>query len=330
MLEPLVSVCIPVKNGEKSIVRAIDSILVQTYKNLEIVISDNYSSDKTRDILRNLETSDSRVRVFYQEDDIGAFANYDFLRKNARGKYLMLAAHDDTRDKDFIETLVKTMEIDDEIALCMPKTETFLNDKLVWLCCPRSVGTSTFLPLRYFNVVFKFPAVAMYGLFRKGLLDKTRGWNSIHGGDILVIHELSLLGRFAYNESAIFRYHEAPSWKTLEEEKQMILPKVSRASSKRFYFLEILSNQLKGIFQSTLDKPNKALVLPIPLMYLFWNSIVKIALMIIKKSVPVKFKVPISKRFYFKFLHLDSIEITDLKEFGKRNINAVMRFRVYE
>jgi len=63
--EPLVSICIPVYNGEKTIRKTIDSIITQTYKNLEIIIVDNCSTDSTVKIVQ--EFKDSRIRLIQNE-----------------------------------------------------------------------------------------------------------------------------------------------------------------------------------------------------------------------------------------------------------------------
>ena len=63
--EPLVSICIPVFNGEKTIAKTIDSLINQTYKNIEIIVIDNCSSDATVKIVQ--EFNDARIKIIRSE-----------------------------------------------------------------------------------------------------------------------------------------------------------------------------------------------------------------------------------------------------------------------
>lgn len=114
---PLVTVGIPVYNDEKYVTAAIDDILAQTYRNLEIVISDNCSTDSSEEICRGYVGKDARVRYVRQERNIGPHANFRYLMDNARGEYFMWAASDDRWDPEFIERLVRALESEPEAAV---------------------------------------------------------------------------------------------------------------------------------------------------------------------------------------------------------------------
>jgi glycosyltransferase involved in cell wall biosynthesis len=109
-MSALVSIGIPVYNGEKTIRAAIESILKQSYKNLEIIISDNSSTDDTEKICREYQAVDSRILFFQQPKNLGLYANNAFVYSKAKGKYFSWAASDDYRSEDFIETNVEFLE----------------------------------------------------------------------------------------------------------------------------------------------------------------------------------------------------------------------------
>jgi glycosyltransferase involved in cell wall biosynthesis len=113
---PLVTVGIPVYNDEKYVTAAIDDILAQTYRNLEIVISDNCSTDGSQAICRGYVGKDARVRYVRQERNIGPHANFRYLMDHARGEYFMWAASDDRWDPEFIERLTGSLESEPEAA----------------------------------------------------------------------------------------------------------------------------------------------------------------------------------------------------------------------
>jgi glycosyltransferase involved in cell wall biosynthesis len=110
MDRPLCSVCIPVFNGRKTIANCLDSVLAQTCTDLEICVSDNASTDGTAEILRDYAARHARLRVQAQPSNIGSAANFDAVRKMARGKYFMWLGADDRICPSYIEKLVGELE----------------------------------------------------------------------------------------------------------------------------------------------------------------------------------------------------------------------------
>ena len=64
MIDPLISIGIPCFNGEKTIEKTISNLLEQSYRKIEIIISDDNSQDNTKNILKKF--NDERIRIFYQ------------------------------------------------------------------------------------------------------------------------------------------------------------------------------------------------------------------------------------------------------------------------
>ena len=100
---PLVSIGIPVYNSESTLRNALESLLNQTYTNIQLVISDNFSTDSTTSICREYEAKDERVIFHRQKSNIGMTENFDFVLKNSTGDFFMWAAGDDLRSQDFVE-----------------------------------------------------------------------------------------------------------------------------------------------------------------------------------------------------------------------------------
>jgi len=100
---PMVSIGFPVFNGEQTVRAALDSILSQTFKDFELLISDNASTDTTGLICLEYTKADSRIRYIRQPTNIGVLENFKFVLKEAVGTYFMWAACDDTRSMDFLE-----------------------------------------------------------------------------------------------------------------------------------------------------------------------------------------------------------------------------------
>lgn len=107
---PNISIGVPVYNGERFLHQRLDSILKQSFKNFELIISDNASTDSTQKICKEFLHKDSRIRYFRQEKNIGIVNNFNFLLENAKCPYFVWAAVDDKWDDTFIEKNVKILD----------------------------------------------------------------------------------------------------------------------------------------------------------------------------------------------------------------------------
>lgn len=99
-----ISVIVPIYNTEKYLARCIESILCQTYTNLEIILVDDGSTDKSGDICDFYARKDNRVKVVHKENG-GAAAARNFALNMVTGQYIGFVDSDDTVEKDFFELL---------------------------------------------------------------------------------------------------------------------------------------------------------------------------------------------------------------------------------
>ncbi|NLC87187.1 MAG: glycosyltransferase family 2 protein [Clostridiaceae bacterium] len=97
-------------NGEKYLIEQIESILNQTYSNFRLLISDDCSNDNTRKILKEYETKDKRIKVFYQEKNLGYVKNFEFLLTKVENDIYMLSDQDDVWIKEKIEKTYKKLK----------------------------------------------------------------------------------------------------------------------------------------------------------------------------------------------------------------------------
>jgi glycosyltransferase involved in cell wall biosynthesis len=105
---PLVSVCIPVYNGVNFILDCIESILSQSYTNIELLIVDNCSTDSTPEIIKKVK--DDRIRYVKNEVNIGGINNFSKCVQEARGEYFVLLPHDDMLRPGCLLNYVKQLE----------------------------------------------------------------------------------------------------------------------------------------------------------------------------------------------------------------------------
>lgn len=102
----------PVYNGEKFVLDAINSLILQTFSDFELIISDNASTDCTEAICREVASRDSRIRYIRQDQNCGPVANFQFVLDQAVGEYFMWAAADDRRETDFLRLALLVFEGD--------------------------------------------------------------------------------------------------------------------------------------------------------------------------------------------------------------------------
>ncbi len=122
---PLVTISMPVFNGEGTIGNALDSILAQTHTNLEIIVSDNASDDKTYSICQNYADKDSRIILQGHNTNIGVYDNSRSIWARATGKYILFSGCDDTWKPDFVEKLVTALENNKHAALAACRAEYY-------------------------------------------------------------------------------------------------------------------------------------------------------------------------------------------------------------
>lgn len=116
--QELVSVIMPTYNASEFLADSIDSVLNQTYRNIELLIADDNSSDlKTIDILKHYEKKDPRVKVFYQKKNLGPGVARNVCIENAQGRYIAFCDSDDRWTCDKLEKQINLM-VQRECLLC--------------------------------------------------------------------------------------------------------------------------------------------------------------------------------------------------------------------
>lgn len=115
---PLVSVLVATYNSENFIKDNLDSLISQTYKNIEIVVCDDASSDKTVSIVKRYQEKDERIKIIQNEKNLGITLNMNNGIKNCNGKYIAILDADDWSYPYRIEEQVKIMENNPNVVVC--------------------------------------------------------------------------------------------------------------------------------------------------------------------------------------------------------------------
>lgn len=109
-MEEKIDILLATYNGEKYVGEQIESILTQTYKNINLIISDDKSQDNTKKIIEEYAKKDQRITIFFQERNLGYIKNFEFLIKQVRSNYFMLSDQDDVWLPEKVEKSIKKLK----------------------------------------------------------------------------------------------------------------------------------------------------------------------------------------------------------------------------
>ncbi|MCB1185223.1 glycosyltransferase family 2 protein [bacterium] len=219
MPTPIVSIGLPVYNGENYLREALASLVGQTrdgvpFAELEIVISDNCSTDATEAICREFAAADPRIRYFRQEANIGAGPNYNFVFHESRGRYFKWAAHDDYMDPAAMDVCARALDDDPGAVLCYPRLVDVDADGGFIEEHVRGEDGLGEGPDRFFQVIqIGHNCAEVFGLTRRDVLTRTGLIRDYTDSDRTLLGELALHGRLRPVTGARFyrRVHEGKS-----------------------------------------------------------------------------------------------------------------------
>ena len=256
--QPLVSIGMPVYNGEDYLPLGLDSLLKQDYENFELIISDNASTDNTQEICLEYVARDKRIRYERNYKNIGAAKNFARVLEEASGHYFMWAAHDDLWDKTYISKCVSKLE-ENSSALMVCSDLVFINKEGNILYDGKNRETLGMdVAERIHKIIEKTNWYEVYGLFRfSALKDTLKQINFVatlekFGGDVILLMELSLRGEFAKVNEPLFYYRS--------HDQQLSSAELEKANSNRLIrkpYSFLARELLTVVLNSNLDKSLK-------------------------------------------------------------------------
>ena len=112
---PLLSIGMPVYNGEKFIRQSLDSLLAQDFEDFELIISDNASEDRTKDICLEYSDRDQRIKYYRNNSNIGVDLNFNRVFELSKSRYFTWASSDDMRHPLFLSACLDVLESNPEV-----------------------------------------------------------------------------------------------------------------------------------------------------------------------------------------------------------------------
>jgi len=208
---PRVSIGLPVYNGEKYIREAIESVLDQTFKDFELIISDNASTDRTEQICREYVDKDPRIRYYRNEKNLGAAKNFNRTFELSHGEYFKWLASDDAIESEFLTCCVDLMDSDPTLVLtcskCISRNETTNVIRHHDIDCNLRLPTGH-QRLRWYLWRLRIGKIPIWGLMRSQVLRTTQLIRPIIGADDCLLIELALKGKFGQVPEYLLRLRD--------------------------------------------------------------------------------------------------------------------------
>lgn len=213
--QPRVSIGMPVYNGDRFLEQALDSILAQTFKDFELIVSDNGSTDRTQAICRAYAAKDQRIHYYRNEQNLGAGWNFNRVVELSTGEYFKWACHDDICAPDFLEQCVEVLNNNPAVVLSYPKTiiinehgkyiEKYFDNFNLRSSRPHERFNQYHNLVRYGHGCNPF-----HGLIRANTLKITSLVGSYPSSDLVLLGELSLHGEFSEIPEYLFFKRDHP------------------------------------------------------------------------------------------------------------------------
>jgi glycosyltransferase domain-containing protein len=214
---PKVSIGIPTYNRAEMLKRSVESALHQDYENIEVIVSDNASTDQTKEICRfYYEKFGSRIKYFRQSENLGPTANFSKVLEMASGELFMWLGDDDWLDTSYVRNCLAELRSNPTLSLVSGCPQYYRNG------LPVFEGKRFDLPYEswWLRVAIYYAKVAdngiFYGLMRTEQIKQINMVNTM-GGDWHVIASLSSMGKmktipeiFVHRElgGATISYHQ--------------------------------------------------------------------------------------------------------------------------
>lgn len=194
---PRLSIGLPVYNGENYVAEAIDNLLAQTFTDFELVISDNASTDGTREICEKYAAKDERIRYLRQPCNIGAAPNHNFVVQASRGEFFKWAAHDDLFAPELLEKCVRALDEHPEAVLA--HSHMAIVDERGEILENYDYTLDTDSPdtaKRFRSLMFVEGGDDFYGVIRTSVMRRIAPHDSYHNAGRKLVGELALYGTF--------------------------------------------------------------------------------------------------------------------------------------
>lgn len=214
---PLVCICVPNYNNEKTITETMDSLVNQTYKNLIIKVFDNASTDGSLKILRKYEKDYNNIEIFESKKNIGGEANYTRCIENMHGDYSSIYHSDDVYLPNIVEEQVEFLEKNQDCVAVL--TNSYVVDENGSFICnnffPKEFKSDLYTKFDFIKLLrsiikhdsfLQCPSALVRTIIYKREITKWEIEDFKTASDVSVWLRLALSGKVAIINKPLFKY----------------------------------------------------------------------------------------------------------------------------
>jgi glycosyltransferase involved in cell wall biosynthesis len=251
---PTLSIGLPVYNDDRFLSQTLDCLLSQSYRDFELIICDNASTDNTAEICRSYASRDSRIRYHRNETNLGVSRNFNLSFHLSRGKYFKWAAANDLCAADMIERCVEVLDQRPDAVLCFAKTCIIDERGEIGADFEDRLNLQSDEPSERFRLLLEGVSMVnvAYGVSRSSALRLTRLEKPYPNSDVVLLAELALHGKFVeVSDTSFFRrMFEITTEKYPSPYDRMIVYEPARADMLSFPYWWLLTDFLVAIWRA--------------------------------------------------------------------------------
>jgi len=205
---PLISIGVPVHNEERFIAETLKCILSQDYPNVEIILSDNHSTDGTLDISRTILSPCKNAQVLFNAENEGATRNFQRVLDMSSGKYFMWASGHDLWAVNYLSRTVEALEKNPSAVLAFGTSQWIDEEGRELKKHFGYTDTRGMHPVARFLTVFYGNMNPVLGVFRRESLLSADPLRAVIGADLILLTQLSLMGDFIHVPETMWKRRE--------------------------------------------------------------------------------------------------------------------------
>lgn len=257
--EALVSVIIPTYNRPAYLREALESAVRQSYRNIEIIVSDNCSSENPKVIVESFQ--DPRINFFRNTTNLGMFLNTINTFRKARGKYVASLLDDDIWNKDFLEKLIPPLEANSNLALAFcdhyvidssGKIDDFATQQCSHFYKREGLQEGIYQPFYELGLVHQTVSPATAAVIRRNVIDWDNIPPEVEGlWDLYLAYLCCRLGRGAYYyPEKLTRYRNHAQTETMLSGRKDFQTKIRKAKAGIFCYERFMEDEQLQEFKS--------------------------------------------------------------------------------
>jgi len=227
---PLVSIGLPVRNGAARIPAVAESVLAQDHSDLELMITDNASTDDTEDVCRELAAADSRIRYHRHPENLGILGNFQSAMRLAKGEFFRWVSDDDRLEPHCVSRSLEVFAEDDRLILVTAQLAYTGEDGVTRSAVYDGTALRSADPMERFTEMLRMLTAShllidpLYGVFRRAPAAAIERRNMLREDEVFAT-KLALAGPWGHvpevlghrnwkseSPSILARRLEVPAW----------------------------------------------------------------------------------------------------------------------